>query len=113
METAVHIEVKYTGAKELDDYSQYALGSYDYIGSLTGRNGPGIYIHSDKDHAKHSIGGRSVIIMDLLGSKTWIGTVRVLLDCVLTMSHCIHLVYYHYIIILKLQVALFTTLSFK
>ena len=75
METAARMEVKYTGAKEVDEYSKYALGSYEYIGSLTS-DGSGIYIHSDKDHEKHAMSGRSVIIMDFLGSKTWIGTVR-------------------------------------
>lgn len=77
METAAHIEVKYTGAEAVDDHSKYALGSYEYIGSLTSDRS-GIYIHSDKDHAKGAIGGRSVIIMDSLGSKRWIGTVRFL-----------------------------------
>ena len=67
--------MKYTGTKKVDDYSKYALGFYEYIGRLVS-DGSGIYIHSDKDHAKGSMGGRSVIIMDLLGSKTWIGTVR-------------------------------------
>ena len=75
METAAHIEVKYTGTESVDDYSKYALGSYEYIGSLT-NDGSGIYRHSDKDHAKGAISGRSVIIMDSLGSKLWIGTVR-------------------------------------
>ena len=75
METAAHIEVKYTGAAAVDDYSRFALGSYDYIGSSTS-DGSGIYIHSEKDHAKDTMGGRTVIIMDSLGSKKWIGTVR-------------------------------------
>ena len=75
METAAHIEVKYSGAEAVDDHSKYALGSYEYIGSLTSDRS-GIYIHSDKDHAKGAVGGRSVIIMDSLGSKRWIGTVR-------------------------------------
>ena len=75
MERGTHIEVKYTGAAAIDDYSRFAQGSYEYVGSLT-TDGSGIYTHSEKDHAQDTMGGRTVIIMDWLGSKRWIGTVR-------------------------------------
>ena len=106
METAAHIEVKYTETKKVDDYSKYALGSYEYIGSLVS-DGSGIYIHSDKDHAKGAMGGRSVIIIDSLGSKMWIGTVRFFT------WKCIDNETLYITIILKLQVVLVITLSFK